>query len=386
MGAKKERKSIFLTAFEHREKEARSLFAAQCWYRSCLWLSLSSESSVSNAIPRYLYCLTDFTFWGRQYHYWIKILTSYCFVWCIFTHLFAAVWSAKRFILKNLTFKLVVSLKKGVSHRKVYDEGRCVVGRECVGTAFPHLLMFEAVSKWLVFWVHSHTFFVTTTSLDEGYFYFTVYAHIIKFRQQTHPQREFGFVVSYRFINYPFPHCLLLSFERVLLLFTASPPRYRGRCCAAIRLSHRPEQSGRAVCGGSMDWTVEDDMVDSLFCATLTAAERAIPHLYRQERKHPTPVRRRLSRTQALLGRVIPEGWVPVSGIEVRSLGVVRPLRVPLMIRPLRHTYVVVVRKTDELLCGGYKWVSRLEAPCSCTRWTGECWVEQVYRLHGTAS
>jgi len=29
MGEQKERKSTFLTAFEHREKEARSLFAAQ---------------------------------------------------------------------------------------------------------------------------------------------------------------------------------------------------------------------------------------------------------------------------------------------------------------------------------------------------------------------
>jgi len=41
----------------------------------------------------------------------------------------------------------------------------------------------------------------------------------------------------------------LLSFERVLLS-TASPPRYRGRCWAAIRLSHRPEPSGRVVRGG----------------------------------------------------------------------------------------------------------------------------------------
>jgi len=32
----KERKSTFCTAFEHREKEARSLFAAQYWYGSCL--------------------------------------------------------------------------------------------------------------------------------------------------------------------------------------------------------------------------------------------------------------------------------------------------------------------------------------------------------------
>jgi len=36
------------------------------------------------------------------------------------------------------------------------------------------------------------------------------------------------------------------------------------------------------------------------------SAEEAIPHLYKQERERPTPVWRRLSRTQALLGRVIP--------------------------------------------------------------------------------
>ena len=63
----------------------------------------------------------------------------------------------------------------------------------------------------------------------------------------------------------------LLSFERVLPLTTSSPPRYRDRCWAAIRLSHRPDPSGRVVGGGSMDRTVEDNMVDGLFfCATLT--------------------------------------------------------------------------------------------------------------------
>ena len=50
------------------------------------------------------------------------------------------------------------------------------------------------------------------------------------------------------------------------------------------------------------------------------AAEETIPHLYKQERKRPTPVRRRSSRTQALLGRVISGVCVPVSGINVRSL------------------------------------------------------------------
>jgi len=61
-------------------------------------------------------------------------------------------------------------------------------------------------------------------------------------------------------------------------------------------------------------------MVDGLFCATLTGRRGGHTHLYKQERKRPTPVRRQLSRTQALLGRVIPGVCAPVSGIEVRSL------------------------------------------------------------------
>jgi len=58
--------------------------------------------------------------------------------------------------------------------------------------------------------------------------------------------------------------------------------------------------------GRLMDWTLEDNMVDSLFfCATLTGHRRghqAISHLYKQEQKRPTSVRRRINRTQALLG------------------------------------------------------------------------------------
>jgi len=53
MGVQKERKSTFLSAFAHREKEARSLLAAQYFYRSCLWMSLSSERSVFTTAPRY---------------------------------------------------------------------------------------------------------------------------------------------------------------------------------------------------------------------------------------------------------------------------------------------------------------------------------------------
>ena len=89
------------------------------------------------------------------------------------------------------------------------------------------------------------------------------------------------------------------------------------------------------------------------------AAEKAIPHLYKKERKRPTPVRRRLSRTPPLLGRVIPgNGWrCRDKNAEFR--GVIRPHPIPLVIRPLCRTYTVVVRWTNEMLCGGYKWVSR---------------------------
>jgi len=65
----------------------------------------------------------------------------------------------------------------------------------------------------------------------------------------------------------------------------------------------------------SVDWTLEDNMVNGLFfCATLTGRRGGHTHLYKKERKRPTPVRWRLSRTQALLGRVSPgecrcRGW-----------------------------------------------------------------------------
>jgi len=40
------------------------------------------------------------------------------------------------------------------------------------------------------------------------------------------------------------------------------------------------------------------------------AAEAAIPHWGKQERKRLTPARRRLRRTHAVFGRAIPGGWV----------------------------------------------------------------------------
>ena len=65
-------------------------------------------------------------------------------------------------------------------------------------------------------------------------------------------------------------------------------------------------------------------------------------------------------------------GRVGTGDETVESCGVVLPLRIPLVICPLRRTYVVVVSWTDDLLCGRCKWVSRFEALCVCARWTGE--------------
>ena len=148
---------------------------------------------------------------------------------------------------------------------------------------------------------------------------------------------------------------LLLSFERVLLS-TASPPRYRGRSWAAIRLSHRPEPSGRVVRGG----------VDGLDSGGRHGRRFVLHHTHRpQMRPYPIwtarsgNVRHRCGGGWAgpklFMGGSFRGVWTGVWNWSEESCGVVRPLRVPLMIRPLRRAYVVV-RKTGELLCGGYKW------------------------------
>jgi len=70
-----------------------------------------------------------------------------------------------------------------------------------------------------------------------------------------------------------------------------------------------------------MDWTSEDNMVDGLFFfATLTGRNGSHTPFVQAGGKRPTPVRRHLSRTHALLGRVIPGVCVVVSGMKMRSL------------------------------------------------------------------
>ena len=78
------------------------------------------------------------------------------------------------------------------------------------------------------------------------------------------------------------------------------------------------------------------------------ATEAAISHLCKQEQKRRTSVQRRLSRIHAVLGRVIREGWAPMSGMNVRkSCSDLQPLRIPLVIRP---EHALLLLSSDELM------------------------------------
>ena len=66
---------------------------------------------------------------------------------------------------------------------------------------------------------------------------------------------------------------------------------------------------------------------------------------------------------------------------EPRS--VVQPLRTPLVIRPERRTSVVVCRRNDEFLCGGYKWVCRFQVQRIPTRWTISSGADVQAAWHG---
>jgi len=92
---------------------------------------------------------------------------------------------------------------------------------------------------------------------------------------------------------------------------------------------------------------LEDDMLGRLFfCATFTGRRGChIPHLYKQERKRPTPVQRRSKSDPCCFWQDHSRRVDADVGDEsTESRGVVQLLRIPLVIRPLRRTYVVVVR------------------------------------------
>jgi len=80
-----------------------------------------------------------------------------------------------------------------------------------------------------------------------------------------------------------------------------------------------------------MDWTLEENMVDGLFfCATLTS-----------RRGGHTPFVQAGAETSGTGAEAVGAGVVDESAESYRVL---QPLRLPLVIRPLRRTYVVVVR------------------------------------------
>jgi len=53
-----------------------------------------------------------------------------------------------------------------------------------------------------------------------------------------------------------------------------------------------------------------------------------------------------------------------VGGGSMESRSVFQTLRIPSVIGQERRTSVAVIRRTDKLLCGGFKWVSRFDMRC----------------------
>ena len=174
------------------------------------------------------------------------------------------------------------------------------------------------------------------------------------------------------------------SFKRVLLLSTAWPRWISGQMLS----SHSVVSSSRTVRPCS---TWGGRWIGGQHGRRFVL----LPHTHRPQRR-PYPictsrsgnVRHRCgggwAGNRLFLGGSFLEGGYRCLEIKCGVLQGCRPPPHSTDDRPLHRTYVVVVRKT-ELLCGGYKWVSRFEAPCICTRWMCERWVEQMSRLHGTA-
>jgi len=106
----------------------------------------------------------------------------------------------------------------------------------------------------------------------------------------------------------------------------------------------------------SKDWTLEDDTVNSMFfCAKLTDSRRNHNLLVYAgaetsdtgaEGVNPDP-RYSWDSDSRRVGAVVGD-----ESTESRSI--VQPLHIPSVISPERRKYVVV-RRTDELFCGGFK-------------------------------
>ena len=111
------------------------------------------------------------------------------------------------------------------------------------------------------------------------------------------------------------------SFESVVVLTTAWPHQISGQVLSIHSIVSSPRTVRSSGPWGGR-WIGHWRPTWSTVCFSephSQVAEEVIPHLYKQEQKRPTPVRRRLSRSQSLLGRVIP-GVSVVVGMKIRNL------------------------------------------------------------------
>ena len=142
--------------------------------------------------------------------------------------------------------------------------------------------------------------------------------------------------------------CSLPPFGILLLLSELLKPllgrtRPRGRCWAAFRLSHRPEPSGHAVHGE----------VDGLDIGGRHGRRFVLLRHTHRPQRGDTPFAQAGAETSDTGAEAIKpdlsSSWQGHSGVSTgvgdenaESCGAVHPLRIPLVIRPLRRTYVVV--------------------------------------------
>jgi len=95
-----------------------------------------------------------------------------------------------------------------------------------------------------------------------------------------------------------------------------------------------------------MDWTLEDDMGDGLFfCATLTSRRGGYAPFVQAGAETSDTGAEAVKPDPGFSWEGHSRGVGAGVGDEnAESCGVVRPLRIPLVIRSLRRTYVVFVR------------------------------------------
>ena len=152
----------------------------------------------------------------------------------------------------------------------------------------------------------------------------------------------------------------------------------RGRCWAAIRLSHRPKPSGRAV----------HEEIDGLDIGEQHGRRFVLLRQLTSRRAGHTPfVQTGAEASDTGAEAVEPDprcSWQSHSGRVVPMSGMEVPTTPHSIVDPPSAPHVFCCCQMNCELCGGYKSVSRFELPCVPTEWIDESWVEQMCRLHRT--